>query len=187
MLFEPNCLSMIKNFAIIPKLVESDHFPIKFGLKVQPFCNTNKAIKAYDHVAEYKGYHKYIWNALQIDQYIKLSLQNNECMKIIDHLTLNATTDRSSDHICELIRNLIDNASFGIFKKVNINTNNISEKQMPTNAWFDFECDELRKTIKTYAKRAKLTDTDNSNYYHNLCNDYKRMIQRKKYIIQTSN
>ena len=82
-------------------------------------------------MAEYKAYHKYIWNALQIDRYIKLSLRNNECMKIIDHLTLNATTDRSSDHICELIRNLINNASFGIFKKVNINTNNISEKQMP--------------------------------------------------------
>ena len=26
----------------------------------------------------------------------------------------------------------------------------------------------------------KLTDADNNNYYPNLCNDYKRMIQRKK-------
>ena len=26
-------------------------------------------------------------------------------------------------------------------------------KQMPTNAWFDSECNELRKTINTYAKR----------------------------------
>ena len=131
MLFEPNCRSMIKNFAIIPKLVESDHCPIEFSLKVQPFCNTNKSIKAYDHVAEYKAYHKYIWNVSRIDQY-KLSLRNDECIKIIDHLTLNATSDRSSDHICELIQNLINNASFGILKKVNINPNNSSEKQMPT-------------------------------------------------------
>ena len=70
MLFEPNCL---KNFAIIPKLVESDYCPIEFSLKVQPFCNANKSIKAYDHVAEYKAYHKYIWNVSRIDQY-KLSL-----------------------------------------------------------------------------------------------------------------
>ena len=168
-----------KNFAIIYKLVESDHCPIVFSLKAQPFCNTNKSIKAYDHVAEYKAYHKYSWNVSRIDQY-KLSLRNDECIKIINHLTLNATSDRSSDHICELIQNLIKNASFGIFKKVNINTNNSSEKQMPTNAWFDSECNELRKTINTYAKRTNLTDTDNNNDYFNLCNDYKRMIQRKK-------
>ena len=86
-----------------------------FSLKAQPFCNTNKSIKAYDHVAEYKAYHKYSWNVSRIDQY-KLSLRNDECIKIIDHLTLNATSDRSSDHICELIQNLIKNASFGIFK-----------------------------------------------------------------------
>ena len=51
---------------------------------------------------------------------------------------------------------------------------------MPTNAWFDSECNKHRKTINTYAKRANLTDTDNNKYYHTLCNDYKRMIQRKK-------
>ena len=51
---------------------------------------------------------------------------------------------------------------------------------MPTNAWFDSECNKLRKTINTYAKLANLTDTYNNNYYHTLCNDYKRMIQRKK-------
>ena len=175
MLFEPNCLSMTKNFAIIPKLDESDHCPIEFSLKAQPFCNTNKSIKAYDDVA----YNKYIWNVSRIDQY-KLSLRNDECIKIIDHLTLNATSNRSSDHIYELIQNLINNASFGILKKVNINTNNSSEKKMPTNAWFDFECNKLRKTINTYAKRANITDTDNNNYYHTLCDDYKRVIQRKK-------
>ena len=53
--------------------------------------------------------------------------------------------------------------------------------QMPTNAWFDSECNELRKTINTYAKRSNLTHTENNNYYHScLCNNYKRMIQRKK-------
>ena len=53
-------------------------------------------------------------------------------------------------------------------------------KQMPTNAWFDSKCNELRKTINTYAKQSNLTHTENNNYYHNLCNNYKRMIQRKK-------
>ena len=124
---------MITFFAIIPKLVESDHCPIEFSLKVQPFGNANKSIKAYDHVAEYKAYHKYIWNVSRIDQY-KLSLRNDECIKIIDHLTLNAPSDRSSDHICELFQNLINNACFGVYKKINNNTNNSSEKQMPTNA-----------------------------------------------------
>ena len=38
----------------------------------------------------------------------------------------------------------------------------------------------LEKTINTYAKRSNLTNTENNNYYHNLCNNYKRMIQRKK-------
>ena len=36
-------------------------------------------------------------------------------------------------------------------------------KQMPTNAWLDSECNELRKTIDTYAKRANLTHTENNN------------------------
>ena len=53
-------------------------------------------------------------------------------------------------------------------------------KQMPANAWFDSECNELRKTINTYAKRSNLTHTENNNYYLNLCNNYKRMIKRKK-------
>ena len=71
----------------------------------------------------------------------KLYLRNDECIIIIDHLTLNDTTDRSSDHICEVIQNLINNAYFGIFKKVNINTNNSEAKQMPSTAWlFDSEC-----------------------------------------------
>ena len=79
-----------------------------------------------------------------------------------------------------IIIKLIITASSGIFKKVNINKNYSSMKQMPTNAGFDSECNELRKTIKTYAKRSILTNTENNNYYHNLCNNYKRMIQRKK-------
>ena len=53
-------------------------------------------------------------------------------------------------------------------------------KQMPTNAWFDSECNDFRKTINTYAKQSNLTHTENNNYYHNLCNNYKHMIQRKK-------
>ena len=71
-------------------------------------------------------------------------------------------------------------ASSGILKKVNIDKNNSSMKQMPTNACFDSECNELRKTINTYAQRSNLTHTENNNYYHNVCNNYKRMIQRKK-------
>ena len=51
-----------------------------YGKLLLELCK-NKSIKAYDHVAEYKAYHKYIWNVSRIDQY-KLSLRNNECIKI---------------------------------------------------------------------------------------------------------
>ena len=57
---------------------------------------------------------------------------------------------------------------------------------MPTNAWFDSEFNELRKTINTYAKQSNLTHTENNNYYHNLCNNYKRMIKRKKQNYNTN-
>ena len=50
MLFDPNCYNMITDFAIAPKLVESDHFPIKFGLEIEPLCNTHESVKDYDHV-----------------------------------------------------------------------------------------------------------------------------------------
>ena len=121
----------------------------------------------------------YIWNVSRTDQY-KISLRRDECNNIIDQLILNANTDRSSDYICSLIHKLITTASSGILKKININKNKSSMKQMPTNAWFDSECNELRETINTYAKRSNLTHIENNNYYHNLCNNYKRMIQRKK-------
>ena len=179
MLFDPNCYNMITDFAVAPKLVESAHCPIEFGLEIEPLCNTHKSVKDDDHVAVYKAYHKYIWNVSRTDQY-KISLRRDECNNIIYQLILNANTDRSSDYICSLIHKLITTASSGILKKVNINKNNSSMKQMPTNAWFDSECNELRKTINTYAKRSNLTHTENNNYYHNLCNNYKRMIQRKK-------
>ena len=65
-------------------------------------------------------------------------------------------------------------------KKSTLTPITAQRRKMPTNAWFDSECNELRKTINTYAKRTNLTDTDNNNDYYNLCNDYKRMIQRKK-------
>ena len=50
-------------------------------------------------------------------------------------------------------------------------------KQVPTNAWFDSECNELRKTINTYSKRSNLTHTENT---FTTITYYKRMIQRKK-------
>ena len=56
------------------------------------------------------------------------------------------------------------NTTSGILKKININKNNSSMKQMSTNTWFDYECKELRKTTNTYAKRSNLTDTENNNY-----------------------
>ena len=37
-------------------------------------------------------------------------------------------------------------------KKVSINENNSSMKQMPTNAWFDSESNELRKNYKYLCK-----------------------------------
>ena len=101
-------------------------------------------MKDYDHVTVYKAYHKYIWNVSRTDKY-KISLRRDECNNIIYQLILNANTDRSSDFICSLIHKLITTASSGILKKVNINKNNSSMKQMPANAWFDSECNELRK------------------------------------------
>ena len=144
MLFDPNCYNMITDFAVAPKLVESDHCPIEFGLEIEPLGYTHKSVKDNDHVTVYKAYHKYIWNVSRTDQY-KISLRRDECNNIIDQLILNANTDRSSDYICRLIHKLITTASSGILKKVNINKNNSSMKQMPTNAWFDSECNELRK------------------------------------------
>ena len=57
MLFDPNCYNMITDFAVAHKLVESDHFPIEFGLEIEPLCNTHKSVKNYDHVTVYKAYH----------------------------------------------------------------------------------------------------------------------------------
>ena len=50
MLFDPNCYNMITDFAISPKLVESDHCPIEVGLEIESLCNTHKSVKDYDHV-----------------------------------------------------------------------------------------------------------------------------------------
>ena len=69
MLFDPNCYNMITDFAIAPKLVESDHCLIEFGLEIEPLCNTHESMKDYDHVTVYKAYHKYIWNVSRTDQY----------------------------------------------------------------------------------------------------------------------
>ena len=76
MLFDPNCYNMITYFAIAPKLVESDHCPIEFGLEIEPLCNTQESVKDYDHVTVYKAYYKYIWNVSRTDRY-KISLQRD--------------------------------------------------------------------------------------------------------------
>ena len=185
MLFDPNCYNMITNFAITTELVKSVHCHIEFGLEIKPLCNTHESVKVHDHVTVYKAYHKYIWNVSRTDQY-KISLRREECNNIIDQLILNASTGRSSDYICNLIHKRSITASSVIFKKVNINKNDSSMKQMPTNAWFDSELNELRKTINTYAKQSNLSHTENNNYYHNSCNNYKRMIQRKKQNYNTN-
>ena len=127
----------------------------------------------------YKAYHKYIWNVSQTDQY-KIYLRRDECTNIIDQLILNANTDRSSDYICSRIHKLITTASSGILKKVNINKNNSFMKQMPTNAWFDSECNELRKNYKYLCKAVEFNSHREQQLLPNLCNNYKRMIQRKK-------
>ena len=76
MLFDPNCYNMITYFAIAPKLVESDHCPIEFGLEIEPLCNTQESVKDYDHVTVYEAYYKYIWNVSRTDRY-KISLQSD--------------------------------------------------------------------------------------------------------------
>ena len=78
MLFDPNCYTMITDFAVAPKLVEFDHCPIEFSLEIEPLCNTHKSVKDYDHVTVYKAYYKYIWNVSRTDQY-KISLRRDEC------------------------------------------------------------------------------------------------------------
>ena len=82
-------INIITNFAITPKLIESDHGPIDFGLEIRPLCNTYKSVKDCDHVTVYEAYHKYIWDVSRTDQY-KISLRRDECNNIIDQLILNA-------------------------------------------------------------------------------------------------
>ena len=103
---DPNCYNMITDFAITPKLVESDHCPIEFGLEIEPLCNKHESMKDYDHMNVYEAYHKYIWNVSRTDQY-KISLRRDECNRpnIKDQLITNANTDRSNSYICSLIHN----------------------------------------------------------------------------------
>ena len=50
MLFDPNCYNMITNFAITPKLVESDHCPIEFGLEIEPLILNANTDRSSDYI-----------------------------------------------------------------------------------------------------------------------------------------
>ena len=57
MLFDPNCYNMVTDFAVAPKLVESDHCPIEFSLEIEPLCNTHKSVKDYE---------RYMWLCIKL-------------------------------------------------------------------------------------------------------------------------
>ena len=56
----------------------------------------------------------------------------------------------------------------------------VASNNVPKNVWFDTECKNQKRFCNDYIKNNDLSVTEQRNTYHDLCQNYKRLIQNKK-------
>jgi len=173
--------TIINEFNISPKLVESDHTPLAFLITSK--TQTRELGNSHKPKLHFDKRFCYIFDKERIPDY-KDKLTNESAQDKLLFISNCIKDNVESDQVIKSTYDYVESSIQAVFKKKMYRplTNNF-----PINAWYDQECKAARKTANAYAKSHNLNITTNNNQYKIFYKRYKSVIQRKKRLHQKSN
>ena len=188
LLAHPTYQSLIQKFCILPKRVESDHVMLHFNLKL-PINTPESSICS--HFREEDSVkvntkpkilpNRYIWDKRNVQNYLR-SLTNTKSQELKSDFLSSMSCD--IDTICDKFYDFIHYSLDKNFKKKRTSKCN---NTFPKNAWFDYECKQLKANVNSFPKYFDISKSENWNEYSKLTSEYKRLIQMKKRQYKESN
>ena len=168
--------NMISKFKVLPKLVESDHCPIKFHIlnsKIKELSSAEMNIHVNDSSPCSNVYDEKISNTKHLYE------MSGHVLRLTKMLCAVAE-GCNSDNLCDIFIGLLENAISPLFpKKQHIsNSENNIKNNFPSNPWYDKECKSLKHVLNTVAKHKKFNTR--LGEYNILLGQYKQLIQKKK-------
>ena len=162
---------MMSIFKVLPKLVESDHCPIKFHIldsKLKELSSAEMNI----HINDSSPCSDvYIWQDEKKIEY-QASLRNEQTCIVFEEMLCAGAEGCSSDNLCDIFNGMLENALSPRKCKKNINNN------FPSNPWYDKECKSLKQVLNNIAKDKKFNTRQGE--YNIMLRRYKQLIQKKK-------
>jgi exonuclease III len=169
-LCRPDSMPHIADLVIHPKLIESDHTPIYFALKI----GKKQTLK--DTSTGGKTIRSFKWDPKSETQY-KAKLKGEECMGLQEELVVNTVSTKvNSDELCEIYYDFLNSAIKGNFKQKSAN----GTKKFPQNNWFNDDCKAVKKAVNDYAKYNDISIAPHCGHYRALEYKYNRVIQLHK-------
>ena len=176
---------MISKFKVLPKLVESDHCPIKFHIlnsKLKELSSAEMNI----HVNDSSPCSDvYIWQDEKKIEY-QASLRNEQTCIAFEEMLCAAAEGCSSDNLCDISNGMLENALSPLFLKKQHQSKcqkNI-KNNFPSNPWYDKECKSLKQVLNNIAKDKKFNTRQGE--YNIMLRQYKQLFQKKEKTLPRS-
>jgi len=177
-----SAFGILQSFNIVPKLVESDHKPLKFSFSI-PSYDTAFTHRQNVMTQPRNMIFKYIFDKDKLDEYLA-NYDRNEAQSTLFDLTCDIENDMSTDTVVDKVYKYVNGSIENTFSKKKPRSFSCT---FPVNKWFDDECKDLRKTVNSFAKSNDLSVAVSKTEYGILCRKYKQTIQRKQRHFQQVN
>ena len=170
---------MTSKFKVLPKLVESDHCPIKFHIlnsKLRELSSAEMNINGNDSSPCSDVYICYDDKKIEY----QASLRNEQTFIAFEEMLCAAAEGCGSDNLCDIFNGMLENAISPLFLKKQHKSNckkNI-KNNFPSNPWYDKECKSLKHVLNNIAKDKKFNTRQVE--YNIMLRQYKQLIQKKK-------
>ena len=172
---------IIEHFAILPKLVESDHVPLTFSVKINSSTMKVNKIQSNKNKVPNNSRFKYVFDKERVPHY-KQALSEQYAQEQMFYIAEKIAANENSDTIIDTAYNFLKYGIEPNFTKKYIRS---TTNTFPTNSWYDDECKMARKQANMFAKTHDLIQYNSQ--YKQLCSKYKSIVQRKKRLQLQSN
>jgi exonuclease III/hypoxanthine phosphoribosyltransferase len=168
---KPDTIPLIEKLTLIQKRPESDHRPVSFSICMP--TQVKKQIVTGELAL--RTTHQYRWDQNKKKDYA--TTFNEDHLIGIEILLIDKISDTKTpcEEICNTFNKYIDTAIRTFFKKKRSASN-----KFPVNRWFNDECKTLKRQVVDYARNHDIRETEHSEQYRQLEQNYNRVKQREK-------
>ena len=175
-LCKPSSVNTLTSFEIKPKLVESDHKPIKFSFTYSKTDSSQKQITdTYKEPSNTLNVYK--WDSNKLIEYVT-HLYSPECLELKQNLIDDAEdpyidSNTLADKFYTYLHAAID-------KTFQPKKNKPPVSKFPNNPWFNDECKTAKRKANEYSKKHDISKEPQKSEYHLLEKEYNRVTQKYK-------